>query len=153
MFFQRWVDGLPSVGIFRQYSTIIIHVPLIQIYHPAGTCDPLLWAVKPEAFSVKWSINFFVLVRSYFTVFYLVTQVMLDHYSDVMMHRRLNCLFIRFFRRRPKKTSKLRVTGLCEGNSPVIGEFPTQRASNAENVSIWWRHHDWLTLDHLGMCM
>ena len=29
----------------------------------------------------------------------------------------------------------------CEGNSPVTGEFPTQMASNAENVSIWWRHH------------
>ena len=41
---------------------------------------------------------------------------------------------------RSKKTSKLRVTDLCEGNSPVIGEFPAQRASNAENVSIWWRH-------------
>ena len=27
------------------------------------------------------------------------------------------------------------------GNSPVTGEFPAQRASNAENVSIWWRHH------------
>ena len=27
-------------------------------------------------------------------------------------------------------------------NSPVTGEFPAQRASNAENVSIWWRHHD-----------
>ena len=26
-------------------------------------------------------------------------------------------------------------------NSPVTGEFPAQRASNAENVSIWWRHH------------
>ena len=29
-----------------------------------------------------------------------------------------------------------RVTGLCAGNSPVTGEFPAQRASNAENVSI-----------------
>ena len=35
-----------------------------------------------------------------------------------------------------KETSKLLVTGLCAGNSPVTGEFPTQRASNAENVSI-----------------
>ena len=51
------------------------------------------------------------------------------------------CLLNRLFRRRSKKTSKLRVTGLCEGNSPVTGEFPTQRASNAENGSIWWRHH------------
>ena len=41
-----------------------------------------------------------------------------------------------------KKTSTLRATGLCEGNSPVTGEFPAQKASNAENVSIWWRHSD-----------
>ena len=40
-----------------------------------------------------------------------------------------------------KKTSKLRVTGLCAGNSPGTGEFSAQMASNAENVSIWWRHH------------
>ena len=29
---------------------------------------------------------------------------------------------------------------LC-GNSPRAGEFPAQMASNAESVSIWWRHH------------
>ena len=27
------------------------------------------------------------------------------------------------------------------GNSPMTGEFSAQRASNAENGSIWWRHH------------
>ena len=36
----------------------------------------------------------------------------------------------------------LRVTGLCVGNSPETDEFPAQRANNAENVSIWWRHHE-----------
>ena len=41
-----------------------------------------------------------------------------------------------------RKTSKLRITGLCEGNSPMTGESRAQRASHAENVSIWWRHHD-----------
>ena len=51
------------------------------------------------------------------------------------------CLPNRLFRRGSKKISKLRVTGLCAGNSLVTSEFPTQRASNAENVSIWWRHH------------
>ena len=35
-----------------------------------------------------------------------------------------------------------RVTGLCPGNSPVTGEFPAQKASDAENISIWWRNHD-----------
>ena len=38
-------------------------------------------------------------------------------------------------------SSKLRVTGLCEGKSPVPGDFPAQIANNSENVSIWWRHH------------
>ena len=42
---------------------------------------------------------------------------------------------------RSKQTSKLHVTGLCVGNSPGTGEFPAQMASNAQNVSIWWRHH------------
>ena len=31
--------------------------------------------------------------------------------------------------------------GAIAGNSPVTGEFPAQMVSNAENVSIWWRHH------------
>ena len=41
-----------------------------------------------------------------------------------------------------RKTVKFRVTGLCEGNLPVTGGFPSQMASNAEKGSIWWRHHD-----------
>ena len=41
-----------------------------------------------------------------------------------------------------RKTWKPRITGLCAGNSPVTDEFHAQMASNAENVFIWWRHHD-----------
>ena len=62
--------------------------------------------------------------------------------DSVSNHQPHHCLLNRLFRRRSKKTSKLRVTGLCAGNSPGTGEFSAQRASNAENVSIWWRHHD-----------
>ena len=51
-------------------------------------------------------------------------------------------LLNRLFRRGPKETSILRVTGFCAGNSPMTAEFPSQRDSNAENVSIWWRHHE-----------
>ena len=73
--------------------------------------------------------------------------------NGVSNHRRLDCLFNRLFRRRSKKTSKLHVTGLCEGNAfsallalcegnpPEASGFPPQRASNAKIVSIWWRHH------------
>ena len=61
--------------------------------------------------------------------------------NGVSNHQPRHCLLNRLFRRRSKKTSKLRVIGLCTRNTPVTGEFPAQRASNAENVSIWWRHH------------
>ena len=61
--------------------------------------------------------------------------------DGVSNHQPHNCLLNRLFRRRSKKTSKLRVTGLCVGISPGADEFPVQMASNAKNVSIWWRHH------------
>ena len=64
-----------------------------------------------------------------------------DH-NGVSNHHPHDCLLNLLFRHRSKKTSKLHITGLCAGNSLVTGEFPAQRASNAENVSIWWRHHE-----------
>ena len=47
-----------------------------------------------------------------------------------------------FIQSQIKEYIQLPVTGLLEENSPVAGEFPAQRASYAENVSIWWRHHE-----------
>ena len=51
---------------------------------------------------------------------------------SAMASRRLDGLLNCLFRCRSQKTSKLRVTGLCEGNSPTT----------VENSFIWWRHHD-----------
>ena len=67
-------------------------------------------------------------------------------HDGVSNHQPHDCLPNRLFRRRSKKISKLRVTGLCTENSPETGEFPAQMASNAENVSIWWRNHDVIRL-------
>ena len=53
-----------------------------------------------------------------------------DCVSNYQLH---DCLLSSLLGRRSKKTSKFQVTGLCAGNSP--------RTSNAENASIWWRHH------------
>ena len=120
-----------------------------------------------------------------------------DH-DGISNHQPNGCLLNRLFRRRSKKTSKLRVTGLCVGNSPgpvnsphkgsvtrkmfpfdgvimpsafrlFVQQFvqahineniniprhwplwrestgdrwiPLTRTSNAENVSILWRHHE-----------
>ena len=70
-------------------------------------------------------------------------------HNGVSNHQPHDCLINRLFRRISKKTSKLRVTGLCEGNSPQTGELPAQRASNTKIVSIWWRHHAWVMLIHV----
>ena len=61
-----------------------------------------------------------------------------DGVSDNQPH---DCLLNHLFRGRSKKLSKLCVTGLRARKWPVTGEFPAQSTSNAENVSIWWRHH------------
>ena len=79
------------------------------------------------------------------TVDIILTRIR-AHYSDVIMSAiasqitgvSMACSTVG----RSNEISKLCITGLCEGNSPVTGEFPSQRASYAENVSIWWRHHE-----------
>ena len=76
--------------------------------------------------------------------------------DSVSNHQPHDCLLNCLFGRRSKKTLKLRVTGLCVGNSSGTGEFPAQMASYAENVSIWWRHHGCLngpSLDFYLPCL
>ena len=81
--------------------------------------QPAVWRLKSPS-SLRWRHN---------------------EHDSVSNHQPHHSLLKRLFRRRSKKTSKLRVTGHCAGNSPATGEFPAQMASYAENVSIWWRHH------------
>ena len=52
--------------------------------------------------------------------------------DGISNHQAQDCLLNRLFRRRSKKTPKLRVTGICAENSPVTGEFPAQMASAAK---------------------
>ena len=75
---------------------------------------------------------------------WLITGVLQWRQSErdgVSNHQPHDCLLNRLLRHISKKISKVLVTGLCEGNSPVTGEFPAQKASNAENVSTSWRHN------------
>ena len=78
----------------------------------------------------------------------------LSHHNErdcALNNWHLDCLLNRLSKLRWKTASKFRVTGLCEGNSPVTGELSAQMASNTENASISWRHHVFLvihTRDH-----
>ena len=111
-----------------------------QVWNMQGSGIQLLMRFTPDYIHyVNWS-NIITLILGFR---YIVVPLQWRHnrHHVVSNHQPHHCLLKRLFGRRSKKTSKLRVTGLCEGNSPVTGEFPAQMASNAENVSIWWRHH------------
>ena len=108
--FNQAVRGAKAINTPRTYAT-----NKNEYFHTSSFNDGLL----THAFS-KTSL---ITVTSYWTRWRL-------------NHQPHDCLLNRLFRRRSKKTSKPRVTGLCVGNSPVTGEFPAQMACNAENVSI-----------------
>ena len=91
-----------------------------------------------------WYINCYRKTDQMCVLFYKIQITLLWRHNDqggVSDHQLQDCLLSRLFRRRSKKTSKIRVTGLCVGNSPETGEFRAQMVSNAEYASIWWRHH------------
>ena len=56
--------------------------------------------------------------------------------DGVSNHQHHHCLPNLLLRRRSKKTSKLRVTGLGAENSLVTGEFPAHMSSHAEDASL-----------------
>ena len=87
------------------------------------------------------NINSFVCQLIDWWVYVVSSQWRHNKHNGILNPWRLHCLLNCWFRCRSKKTLKLRTTGICEGNSPVTGEFPSQKASKVENVSIWWHHH------------
>ena len=115
-----------SVILDLGYSRIISR-PIITEYKSEGNTNKNVWSQKPVHISLSQSVCPF--------------QWRHDELDGISNHQPYDCLLNRLFTHRSKKTSKLRVTGLCVGNSGVTGDFPAQRASSAENVSIWWRHH------------
>ena len=88
-------------------GVIILKVWLyIENCHDTNTKSALLYNPTTFIYALQWRHN--------------------EHngFSNQQPH---DCLLSRLFRRRSKNTSKLRVTALYEGNSPVTGEFPAQR--------------------------
>ena len=80
------------------------------------------------------NVNVFSQIHCYGVVMYPL-QWRHNGHDSVSNQQPHHCLLNRLSRRRSKKTSKLRVTDFCVGNSPVASEFPAQMASNAENFS------------------
>ena len=108
-------------------------------YRPVTAFKSLRFALFWQSLSISiWQLT--VLLSESDAGIYVPLKWRHNEHDGVSNHQPYDCLLNRFYRRRSKKTSKLRVTGLYEGNSPMTGDFPSQKASNTENVSIWWRH-------------
>ena len=95
------------------------------------------------------------MIRRYVYIFHMLGFVYLLGYCDSTLQWRHNghdgasnhqphdCLLNRLFRHRSKKTPKLRVTGLCEGNSPWPAISPnrwsvTRKMFLLDDVIVIW---------------
>ena len=116
------------------------HTSQLHIYKSIQFVGLLLLPVKGRVTHLYW---FTIMITQWWSPVFKSFALRWRHNGrdSVSHHQPHDCLLNHLFRRRSKKTSKVRVTGLCAGNSPGTGEYPAQMASNAENVSIWWRHH------------
>ena len=117
-----------------------------NIFRVTGPCAGDMATYTPFGYQIGCLSFIYHTKQCYFIATWIpgyIAPLQWRHYEHggVPNHQHHDCLLNRYSRRRSKKTSKLRVTGLCAGNSSVTGEFPAQMASNAENVSIWWCHH------------
>ena len=138
---RRWFET-PSCLLWHHCNVITIKQTLLEKGRPSSAFFVLDWLV----FCQQWRsvVTFMKQIRMtcglfLFHIFSLLWRH--NEFGGVSDHQPHDCLLNRLFSDRSKKTSKFRVTDLCAGNSPGTGEIHAQRASNAENVSIWWRHH------------
>ena len=125
----------------------------LMLFYTGSAASAYVFAIAYEGYIpfTKGESSLLITGRyRYIAVTITITSQWVDGVSNHLPH---DYLLNRLFRHRSKKTSKLCVTGLCAGNSPGTGEIPAQMASNAENVSIWWRHHDFFHGTHKGRIM
>ena len=74
-------------------------------------------------------------------------NMMTSHYNDITwtswrVESPATGLFVQQFIQADIKRHKLRTDGPLWGESIAHLWIPSQRASNAGNFSMWWRHHD-----------
>ena len=131
----QWNDTACGVQNFRNDDLTLTQVP-VTIWRHYTTVN------HHDHWSWQWlvafcpAINFIEIKNKPGTHNSYLLQWRHNGHDGLSNYQPYGCLLNRLYKCRSKKTS-----GLCVGNSPGTGEFPAQRASDAENVSIWWRHH------------
>ena len=123
-------------------------VEVLCITHPFVRVIHWLPVDSPHKGTVMWSFDIFVVAWNKLLNKWLSCSVLKHHYNDVIMGvmaSQITSLTIVYSivysgsdQRKHQSSASL---AFVRENSPVTGQFPAQRASNVENVSIWWRHH------------
>ena len=128
----------------------------VILYHASGPMPIMIPAIfgTSQELCLPQALCLHLLWHLHNTLILRPLQWRHNERDGVTNHWRFDCLPSRLFRCRPKNPSELRVTGLCVGNPPATGGFPTQTTSNAENISISWRNHDnWACYNGLALCV
>ena len=128
--FRRCCPCWPDYGLFW---SIMVYLHICQSY---GNREWL--KTKPNAYIFIWYRNVIEMIIDLFGL----------HYNDVIMGSMVSqitslaivdsTVYSGADQRKHQSSASL---AFVRENSPVTGEFPAQMASDAENVSIWWRHH------------
>ena len=121
---------LPLSAKYSQFQGMVMQGRAVRqiwghFFHNAR--NPQIWPVSPIqnwTRVTRWTPQDPMAARITGSLFGTTLQWRHNERDGVSNHRRLDFLLNCLFRRRSKNTSKLRVTGLCEENSPVTGEFP-----------------------------
>ena len=131
------MEASDGPGIFSEIGYLIIIIwtwfVFVLLWSVPGLCLTILSAGTTKQESCAW---------------FLEQNICLPHYSDVIMSAMASQspasrLFTQpFVQAAIKKTSKLCITGLCEGNPPLTGRFPhkgpvTRKMFPFENVFIY----------------
>ena len=123
------------------------HGPIYYMYHISYRTVVTDVEHRPE-FQLTINTTYLTLTGTLFYKYFslhthfITLQWCHNECKGMWNHPRLDCSLNCLSMQAQNKPSKLGVTGLCEGNPLVTSGFPSQRASNAENVSILWCHHD-----------
>ena len=148
-FLSRIMQLLACQNVWTSLSGWYMHIPLWLWVYIIRVLILCVAQCRPRAFLVlKTKDPAFASCCLSIRLVILVSSRRVSHNNDVIMSAMASQITsltivysIVYSGHKSKKTSKLCVTGLCAGNSPVIGEFPAQWAINAENIFTWWRHH------------
>ena len=154
---SSWIQELLYFHLWIKSTSFNVWVRYVM-WNFKGT----LWNSTQNILPIHWKMwflyNIYILrslgfESSYTFLLSTVLPYSYEHYCDVIMSAMtspitgVSIIITTVCSGADKKNpSKLCVTGLSEGNLPVTREFPAQKASNVENVSIWWCHHEFCVM-------